>query len=419
MLTRRALSRRFVVLRMTRWFPTGLVIPIYVLFLLDRGFSLSEIAVASAAQGAVVLALELPTGGLADAVGRRRVLLIATVIDALFLAALIATFSLWALVAAFALQGVYRALESGPLDAWYVDRARAIEPDAPIDRGLAHGMAAIGVAIAAGAALSGALVAFGPDVGESAVILPLIIAVVLRIGDAAMIAALMSEPEPESAPYGSDRRGAGLGLLGDVGAIIADAIGQIRASRALAALVGVEFLWGFGLGAYEALPPARLGELEGGTERAATLFGPTVTVAWLVMAAFATFVPRISDRLGRAPTAMVLHAALGLVVVAMAATRASPVVIASYVVAFGLHGAINPVYQTLLHEFAQGQRATVVSVASMAAHSGAAIGGIVLGRIADLVSIPTAMVVGAAVVAAAALFYAPSLGRSSAPAPTG
>ena len=35
-----------------------------------------------------------------------------------------------------ALQGVFRALDSGPLEAWYVDATLAADPNAKLERGL-------------------------------------------------------------------------------------------------------------------------------------------------------------------------------------------------------------------------------------------------------------------------------------------
>ena len=39
-------------------------------------------------------------------------------------------------VLAWTLQGVFRALDSGPLEAWYVDTAHAEDPTAPVERAL-------------------------------------------------------------------------------------------------------------------------------------------------------------------------------------------------------------------------------------------------------------------------------------------
>jgi MFS family permease len=70
--------RRFLLLRALRWFPTGLLIPVLILILLERGLSLAQIGLITAAQGFMVLLLELPTGALSDTLDRRPVLLLAT-----------------------------------------------------------------------------------------------------------------------------------------------------------------------------------------------------------------------------------------------------------------------------------------------------------------------------------------------------
>jgi MFS family permease len=75
-LTAATAKRRFLVLTALRWLPSGLVIPLIVLLPLDRGLSIAQLGLAAATQGLVVFALELPTGGLADAVGRRPVLIV-------------------------------------------------------------------------------------------------------------------------------------------------------------------------------------------------------------------------------------------------------------------------------------------------------------------------------------------------------
>ena len=139
--------RRFLVLRGLRWLPTGLLVPVLVLVLLDRGLSLAQLGVVFAGQGLMVLVLELPTGGLADAIGRRTVLLVATVFEVAAFVLLIGARSVPLLVLAAGLMGVYRALESGPLDSWYVDTAQAVDADADIERGLSQAGVVTGLAI--------------------------------------------------------------------------------------------------------------------------------------------------------------------------------------------------------------------------------------------------------------------------------
>jgi DHA1 family tetracycline resistance protein-like MFS transporter len=76
-----SVHRRFLVLVALRWLPVGLLIPVFVLLPLSRGLTLTQIGLVFAVQGLVVMVLELPTGGLADAIGRRPVLLVAGVVS--------------------------------------------------------------------------------------------------------------------------------------------------------------------------------------------------------------------------------------------------------------------------------------------------------------------------------------------------
>src|SRR5688572_32219903 len=114
----RAARRRYLTLLALRWFPTGLLIPLFVLLPLSRGLSLTEIGIVFAVQGFVVLALELPTGGLSDSLGRRPVLILASFVGLLSLALIYLADSVAMFAGAMFLQGVYRALDSGPLEAW-------------------------------------------------------------------------------------------------------------------------------------------------------------------------------------------------------------------------------------------------------------------------------------------------------------
>jgi MFS family permease len=170
----RSLRRRYLLLLALRWFPVGLLIPIGVLLMLSRGLSLTEIGIAFSVQGLVVLALELPTGGLSDSLGRRPVLILASLVGLLSLAILYLADSLAMFAAAMFLQGVFRALDSGPLEAWYVDATLAVDPDARIEAGLGAGGTVLSIAIGGGALVSGGLVALDPFESIETLALPLL-----------------------------------------------------------------------------------------------------------------------------------------------------------------------------------------------------------------------------------------------------
>ncbi len=396
----REARRRFLLLRGVRWLPTGLLIPVLVLLLLDRGLTLGQIGLVTAAQGLVVMLLELPTGALADALGRRRVLLGAIGAEAAAVALLIVADSLPALVVVFALQGVYRALDSGPLDAWYVDTAQAADPDADLERGLAHGGVVLGLAISAGALASGGLVALGPVAGVDALVLPLLASLVLELVHLTAVALLMVETRPVR-PVAARR------ALRTTPAVIRSAIGLVRGSTVLIALVAVEFLWGFGMVAFETFTPARLSEVLGDADRAAALLGPATAAAWLLSAAGALIAPWLATRLGAARAGAVLRVVQGLTVVGIGLTTGPIGLLAAYLATMAVHGAANPVHQAMLHRAVVGPstRATVISANSLTAQTGGALGGITLGALADAAGLTTATLVGAAVLAVAAPLY--------------
>ena len=158
----RGARRRYLSLVALRWLPTGLLVPVIVLLAMSRGLSVTEIGLVFAIQGLVVLVLELPTGGLSDALGRRPVLILASLVTLLALGVLYVADSVATFGVATFLMGIYRALDSGPLEAWFVDATLAADPDAEIEKGLSAGSAVLSVAIAVGALASGALVALDP-----------------------------------------------------------------------------------------------------------------------------------------------------------------------------------------------------------------------------------------------------------------
>ena len=89
--------------------------------------------------------------------------------------------SFWAFLAAAVLTGVFRALDSGPLEAWFVDTVHASEPGADVDRALAAQGTVLGGGIAAGALVSGGLVWWHPFAGASALVLPVAVFVGLNV----------------------------------------------------------------------------------------------------------------------------------------------------------------------------------------------------------------------------------------------
>jgi hypothetical protein len=392
--------RRYLLLLGLRWLATGLLIPILVLLPLDRGLTLTQVGAAGVAQGLLVLALELPTGGLADALGRRPVLLAAGVINLASFGLLAVAGSLPLFIAVFALQGVYRALDSGPLDAWYVDAALAADPGAHIETGLSRGGVVTGVSIAAGALAAGGLVALDPLPGVNPLAVPVLAALAVQVAGLVAVAVLVVEVRPAggTATLAASVR--------QVPGTVRAALGLLRRSRVLMAIVAVELFWGFGMITFETLLPVRLTEVVGDADTAAALLGPASSAAWLASAAGAALVPLASRRLGAPWTGAALRVLQGATVVGMALLAGPVGVLAAYLLCYAVHGAANPVHMGLLHRQVDGAyRTTVLSLNSMVAQPAGAMGLLALTALADATSVSTAMLVGAAVLAAAAPLY--------------
>jgi len=399
----RGARRRYLVLVGLRWLPTGLLIPVTVLLALSRGLSLTEIGLIFSIQGLVVLALELPTGGLSDALGRRPVLILASVVGLLSLGVLYVADSVALFALATLLQGTFRALDSGPLESWYVDATLAAEPGAEIEKGLSAGSVVLSVAIAIGALASGALVAIDPFEAVPTLALPILVALGLGVVNLIAILTLMREV----------RVARGVTAVADsvraVPRVIGDGIGLLRASQVLLALVAVELFWGFAMVTFESLFPIRLSEILGDTDQAAAVMGPVSSIAWFVSAAGAAGVVLISARIGVARSAAVLRVVQGLTVVAMGLIAGPIGVVVAYLGCYLAHGASNPMHMTLLHREVDGpHRTTVLSINSMVSQPAGALGAITLAALADGTSISTAMVVGGIICALAAPLYIPA-----------
>lgn len=111
--------RRFIALTALRWLPVGVAVPVSVLLATARGLSAADIGVTVAVYGAVTLLLELPTGGLADALGHRPVLALSGMFTVSGLLTMVVADGMALFLVSWALTGVARALGTGPLEAWW------------------------------------------------------------------------------------------------------------------------------------------------------------------------------------------------------------------------------------------------------------------------------------------------------------
>ena len=401
-LTRERAYRVFLLLNFTRWFPVGFVVGIFILLQTNRGLSIAQAMTAAAVSGFVCFALELPTSGFADAFGRRAVYVAAAGINVVTGLAYLFAQSFWQFVGAAALMGAFRALDSGPLEAWFVDTVHESAPGADVDQELSRQGTVLGVGMAVGALLSGALIWWHPIKAFPAIDLAVAVFAALNVIHLIATLSLLKEaPRPVSS---GDRERRALASVMEAPAVIRGGLLLLARNRVLLGLIGAEICWSVGMVAFESLLPLRLEEMLGSAQAAGALMGPVAAVGWGIFALGTWLAGRLSKRWGVARAAMLGRGlnALGVVVMGLTLTPA-------HLFTYTMHGLNGPPHSALLHREASAQnRSTVLSINSMFAFLAFGIAGPLAGLLADHASIQSAMLTVGLVSALGIAAYLPA-----------
>lgn len=410
-----AAERRLLLLTALRWLPVGVTLGLTVLLPLERGMSIAAIGSILAIQGFVALALELPTGALSDTLGRRPVLAASGVlaIAASILFLLADSYALFAV--SLLLQGVFRVLDSGSLEAWFVDVVHEHDPAAEVAHPLARAGTALGVAIAAGSLLGGLLVAWHPMGAVSALILPMLVAIGLYILYTVLVVILVHDvTERTDAPVRP------LAVMADAARqtprTVVEGVRRAVRSRVLAGLVLVEVFWSVAMIGFETLTPLQLEGFLGGEDAAAAVFGPASAAAWGLFAVGSLLASRVSGVIGVAWTAILSRILNGAFVVLMGLASGVVGLLIGYGLTYLAHGSAGPMHAALLHREAdRSTRATILSLNSMVSGGAYSIGLLVLTAVAGATSAGWATVVAGAFSVLGALCYLPALRQERAP----
>lgn len=264
-------QRAFLLLTFTRWFPVGLTVATLVLYQLDRGLSVSQALTVSAIGGGVVLILELPTSSFSDGFGRRAVYLAAAMLNVSAACLYLAADTFWMFALGACLMGTFRALDSGPLEAWYVDTVHLSDPKAEVDDALARQGVVLGTAVASGALVSGGLVWWHPITTMSALTLPILVFTVLNVFHLIAVLILMREPARPAGAVGARRA---VESVRQAPGVVREGLVLMRGNRILQGLILVEVFWSVAMVVFEQFQPIRLSELLGGEARAGIWMGP-------------------------------------------------------------------------------------------------------------------------------------------------
>jgi MFS family permease len=389
--TVRSATRRLVGLTALRWLPVGLTTPITVLLAQARGLSLAEIGLLFTVHGLVVLALELPTGGLADVLGRRAVVVVGAVLHLASCLVVATATSFPGFLVGVLLLGVGRALDSGPVEAWYVDAVHRIDPAADVAPGLSWHGAADGGSLAVGAVVGGFLPALLGGVGGTALALPYLAAAALDVVFVVAVLRLLTEDRPPregslAASLAAGARAVPATVAGAVRLSVGD--GPMRLVLLLTALGGL------GLVGCELLGPVRFAELAGGADDGAAVYGVVLAISFAAAAVGSVAAPAMRRLLGGSTRTTV--AALTVLGAGSMALFAGPDALVAAAVGFALyyvaHGAGWPLLSAVLHTRVPAEvRATAVSAMSLAMALGGIVGNVAIAGLVEVTSVGTAL----------------------------
>ena len=362
------------------------------LFLLDAGLSFFEVFVANAAFSAGMVVFEVPTGVVADTLGRRVSFLLSVSVLAATTLLYVALAQVDAGVVAFALVSVFMGLGftfySGAMEAWLVDALNASGYSGLLDRVFARGQQVTGTAMLVGTVGGGLL-------GQIDLSLPYVVRAVLLVVVFAIAYAVMYD-------LGfTPRRVTAAELPGEVA----------RSARA-----GIEFGWGqpglrllmlasflqmgFVMWAFYAAQPYLLALLD---TDAVWISGVVYAGVALSTIGGNQIVSVASRYCGRRSTLLLVAAAVqSVAAVTLGLTGSFWVAVPALLLVTGSLGVTSPVRSAYLHQVVPSeQRATVVSFDSMVSNVGGVGGQIGLGALGEARSVGSAFVVGGVATAAA------------------
>jgi MFS transporter, DHA1 family, quinolone resistance protein len=405
----RSIEWRYYFVTFLFWFSTALPMAIFILLARARGLSLAELGLLTAIYSATIVLLELPTGGLADALGRARIAALSEAITLAGWILFLLSFSFPMFLIAFILNGVGRALSSGALDAWFVDALIAADPAVDLHPRLARAgavtLVALGLGTLTGGAISQAFSFLPPD--GTAILTPLavpgVIALPLRCLLMVAIVTLIREPRSSF-----QRRHAILAGFSAVPQLLRDAAKLTADSRVLLRLLAVSAASGLVLSGLETLWQPRFAALIGSPATLSLLLSALLAGSFLFGVAGNLLAPHLARRLGDRPAAVcaVFHGLRGAFLVGLALQHGPMLAGMFFWLVYLGQGVVLSTHSLLLNEqIPSARRSSMLSIQSLVSYLGGILGSAGLGFIADRTSIPVAWGVAGGVLLVSWVLY--------------
>lgn len=384
----RRVQRVYLTLTLGNTLAASFIWGINTLFLLDAGLSNFEAFAANAFFTAGMVIFEIPTGVVADTVGRKASYLLGTITLSVttvlywMLWLWRAPFVWWAIVSV--LLGLGFTFFSGAVDAWLVDALAFAKYAGSLEAVFGRGLVVTGISMFVGSVLGG-VIAQATNLGVP-FLLRAAILVVMLVYAAIVMKDLGFTPDHSMGPLAATRN------------VLKQSIDHGLRKRSVRwVILSAPFASGVGIYAFYALQPYLL-ELYG-DKTAYSIAGLAAAILSLAQVAGGLFAPRIR-RLFAKRTTTVIGASLVsvLILVALGLTSLFWLAVAFLVIWGFVFAVAGPVRQAYLNDMIPSkQRATVLSFDSLFGSLGGVFIQPALGRAADLWGYGTSLVIGGAV----------------------
>ncbi|MFL6292778.1 MAG: MFS transporter [Thermoanaerobaculia bacterium] len=388
-------------------FATGLPLGLIVLFVQGRGISLLEVGVLLAVQSGAVVVLELPTGGLADVWGRKKVLVLSFSAGAACMAVALVSTSFLGFAIAMLLSGLSRALLSGAAEALLVDSLREVAPEANLQQAFAQVWiaAALGVGLGAlaGGFIPGWFAGLPPDGPAVFTRLSMPLVFSLAIWLVLVVAASLLLRDPLATATSAASGGARA-----IAAVVRQAVTFGLRNRLVAVLIAAASLTALAFSGIEAFwQPHFARLLDSGTAQT-RLFGALAATTFVLSAlGSALGAPLSKLARGRHGLVSAFAAALsGGAAILLARQAGLRGAVAGFWAVYLLSGLAGPVFQALFNDaIPADKRATLISFLTLCMRAGVLAGGLGLGYLASHFSIPAAWIASGCVAFATVPLY--------------
>lgn len=386
--TPRTIQRTYLLLLLGNTLAASLIWGINTIFLLDAGLSNLEAFAANAFFTAGMVLFEVPTGIVADTLGRRMSYLLGTVTlsASTFLYVLLwqagAPFWQWAVVSM--LLGLGFTFFSGAVEAWLIDALTATGFTGAMESVFGRGQVVTGAAMLGGS-VAGGFIAERTNLGVPFMLRSLILIVMFVIAFRLM----------HDVGFTPERGGRPLAEMRRIASASIDYGWRVPAVKWL--MVEALFTGGVGIYGFYALQPYLL-ELYG-NPRAYQIAGLVAAIVAGAQILGGVAAPWIRRRFHRRTSALIVTAGITVIALGLIGLVQSFWAVIGLIVVWGLlFAASMPIRQTYLNGLIPShERATVLSFDSLMSSSGGVWAQPVLGRAADVWGYGPSYLLGAAI----------------------